>query len=89
MDTFLDVIACLPVSESGGRAIDSFRFEIATALPSLLPDEWQSAVLELHNNASKSAHGHWDIKQVEDKWLVFSKDIAGSHLSNHAQLKEG
>ena len=44
------------------------------------PDERQGAVLEFHNNSSKSTHGHRDVKQVEDKWLVLSKDIAGSHL---------
>ena len=44
------------------------------------PDKGQGAVLELHNDSSKSAHGHRDVEQVEDKWLVLSKDIAGSHL---------
>ena len=46
----------------------------------MTPDKGQGAVLELHNNSSESTHGHRDVEQVEDKWLVLSKDISGSHL---------
>merc|ERR1719500_1670254 len=49
-----------------------------------IPDEGQGAVLEFHHNSSKSAHGHRDVEEMEDKWLVLSKDIAGSHLIEEA-----
>ena len=33
------------------------------------PDQRQCAVLQLHDDSSKGAHGHGDVKQVEDKGL--------------------
>ena len=33
------------------------------------PDQRQSAVLQLHDNSSKGAHGHGDVEQVEDEGL--------------------
>ena len=55
MDTFLDVIACLPVSESGGWAIDSFRFEIAIAFTELssLLDSIVSQPVSKHRKSAK------------------------------------
>ena len=52
---FLDVIACLPVSESGGRAIDSFRFEIAIAFTKLssLLDSIVSQPVSKHRKSAK------------------------------------
>ena len=33
------------------------------------PDQRQCAVLQLHDDSSKGAHGHGDVKKVEDKGL--------------------
>ena len=33
------------------------------------PDQRQSAVLQLHDDSSKGAHGHGDVEQVEDEGL--------------------
>merc|ERR1719474_2344432 len=49
-----------------------------------IPDQRQRAVLQLHDDSSKGAHGHGDVEQVEDKGLVFSKDISRGNLVKEA-----